>query len=112
MDRNHLLQLRDYAQYSERIEELKCVVCELIDILIKDNKPPIDPYRNIYFKHDVDLSLVFHWATEYDDRYEVTSNLGEYLIVYKNDRRIAQSGYNGVIQQWWDNDYLMQFQGV
>ena len=85
------------------------MVCELIDILIKDNKPPIDMYRNIYFKYDVDLPLVFHWATEYDDRYEVTSSFGEYLIVYKNDRRIAQSGYNGVIQQWWDNDYLVQW---
>lgn len=112
MNRNHLLQLRDCIRSSESIEELKDMVCELIDVLIIESKSPIDPYRNIYFKRNVDLSLVFHWATEYDDRYEVTSNLGEYLIVYKDSRRIAQSGYNGVIQQWWDNDYLMQFKGV
>ena len=112
MNRDYLLQLRDCVLCSESIEELKCEICKLIDILIKDSKPPIDPYRNIYVKHDVDLSLVFNWANEYSDRYEVMSALGEYLIVYKNDRRIAQSGYNGVIQQWWDNDYLIQFQGV
>lgn len=112
MNRDYLLQLRDCVLCSESVEELKYEMCKLIDMLIKDNKPPIDPYRNIYFKHDVDLSLVFHWANEYSDRYEVMSDFGEYLIVYKDDRRIAQSGYNGVIQGWWDNDYLMQFQGV
>ena len=109
MDKGNIRQALYIAEHANCFEELRISISILCNELLSDMKTSPDPNKNIYVRGDVSLKLIFHWATEYEDRYEVRSALDEFLIVYKDTRQIYQYGYNGVILDWWNNDYLTQY---
>ena len=66
------------AENASNFEDLRHSIIIICNELLNNQTKNMDPSMNTYFCDDVDIKKIFYWATEYDDRFEAISALGEY----------------------------------
>lgn len=109
MNKNAVYDALRIAENATNFDDLRHSLIIICNELLNDQVESMNPYMNIYFRNKLDIKKIFYWATEYDDRFETTSALGEYLIVRKDTGLILENGYSSVIQDWWGNGFLEQY---
>ena len=97
------------AENANNFDDLRYSIIIICNELLNDQVESINPYMNIYFRNKLDIKKIFYWATEYDDRFEITSAFGEYLIVRKDTGLVIENGYSSVVQDWWKKGFLEQY---
>ena len=109
MNKNAINDALIIAENATNFDDLRHSLIIICSELLNDRVESMNPYMNIYFRNKLDIKKIFYWATEYDDRFETTSALGEYLIVRKDTGLILENGYSSVIQDWWEKGFLEQY---
>lgn len=97
------------AENATNFDELRYSIIIICNELLSDQVKQMDPYMNTYFCNKLDIKKIFYWATEYDDRFEAISALGEYLIVRKDTGLVIENGYSSVVKDWWEKGLLEQY---
>lgn len=109
MNKNAINDALRIAENATNFEDLRYSLIIVCNELLNDRVENMNPYMNTYFRNKLDIKKIFYWAIEYDDRFEITSALGEYLIVRKDTGLIIENGYSSVIQDWWEKGFLEQY---
>lgn len=96
------------AEDATNFDDLRHSLIIICNELLNNQVKNMNPHMDTYFRNDLDIKKIFNWSTEYEDRFEVRSVFGEYLIVKKDTGLIIEDGYSLTIKDWWEKGFLEQ----